>query len=360
MATAASGFCKSLFRCLCCCFKSSNANGSGEDERFLRVFPSISQETKLSFNCLNDDDFIHIPREAEIDKFINFHKDASKLSVDDALQAEAYIDELKKLNSKLARGRSFKEGSKPQNNAIYSTSVPTHTNMYPQFDTLDTEAMKPPSRLIIDVQRGRFFWPDELKKLRNPFVRVKIVSIKPNASNRSSTELSLEHDVLESYETLSSTDPINPEWNQTFTHMFDSIDMKSSDKGFRVSLVYYGENSEHVVIGSEQTFFLKELIDQQVKTKEVSFKHGKSLGLIAKVAIRLQFIHDEISVSKKVMQAIDYRLQQLGKLKNQHIDVFKQALQRNVLYASTYNAESKDYTPAGEGSYVFENGITMT
>lgn len=361
--------CKSLAGTLCCCkcFKTKSAHPTQEIGRFERVYPSISQETRLTFYTHNDDQFIHIPHETDIDKIINYHKDATKLSEEDAAQIEAYFIELKQLYAKYSKGSNPLMSQRYEHPGAFSMRLSDEQGATLAIDKANIQWKKAP-HLAIDIQKGRFFWPEELKKLDGPFVRVRMVRIKPSTM-RSSHEISKNAEVLKMYETFPAEDIVNPQWNQAFVHTFnedefmhslsENENLQNEIIGFQVSLLYQKENADQVQIGSEQTFFLRELIDQQMKTKEVAFKHGKSMGLIAKISIRVQFVHDELALKKAVSQSIEYRIGQISAIKKKHPDVFK-LVRRNTMASSMNDRESVRDIGSPDGSYSFETGLNFT
>ena len=349
---------KSLARIFGCCLESQPP--APHEKSFSQVYPSISQDTKLSFTSVNDSSFIHIPFQTEIDKKINYYKDTQRLTEEEAIQIENTILELKQLRAKYSHDRA---------NSTFETSSdlksdPEHTPGSKEPD-LSRFSFGPLHQLqevskacfVLEVQKGRFFWPEEARGLCEPSVQCRVVDL---GADKTPTPDDVQ--AIETYNTTSAHNLLNPLWNQVFKYYLTGK-YGIAELAFKIKLRYKREKStEHVQIGSEQTFYFKELIDQQLRVKEIGFKSERSMGLIAKIGIRVQLITDADSLKKELLQQADYRIQQLNNIKKAHRGSFINRSRKGTLkVAGSYSDNSTvKNSISSDGSFILETNFYMT
>lgn len=313
------------------CLKGQNSQYTSR-ARFSNVYPSISQDSQISITKTNDSHFYLISKQKEIDKIINYYKDVPGLNIEDVKIIDDTVRELDDIKSSLFN--AFDNDANTAN---------TYCNQ--------TETSGSNVRLVMEIQTGKFFWPEDLDGLTSPYVTAKIVKGKQESLKLGNPK---QEKTIEEFCTNSAVNALAPCWNQVFSCKFDSL-LITEKLNLKVGLFYSNiKDKRSVPIGSEQTFYLSEVVDQHVRFKEVVFKSDKSLGLIAKVGMRVQLISCVNTLKQQLANMLEFRISQLEEIKFQHGKSFDES---KALTNSVYDSfDKRPYlSTASNRSTIIEN-----
>jgi hypothetical protein len=243
-----------------------------------------------------------------------------KMSRHTLFDSDIGSDTISTLDSPEATKRHLRERLAPMTSSLTTT-------LYPE-DFQD-------GTLIVDIQKGTFLHPDELRteNLHSPFIKIDVCDQE-------------EKEAIWSYSTLPSKDAVFPDWEEVAEHEFHDV-MQLGDWVVQISL-NYNQGGKIVSIGDSHSFSISGLIDQKVHTKQLDFKDSITKGIIAKVVVRFQFVHDLNDLHKKLIYEVDSRILRLKRLKTaylKHQNLFNQNVHSN--YGSFEG--SNNITSLGDG-----------
>ena len=173
--------------------------------------------------------------------------------------------------------------------------------------------------LLIDVQRGHFLHSMFLKKygLEKPYVVIGIYyteKLKYRPTEPSHTKM-IE---IKKLETQKAEGSIRSEWDEVFEHTFDE-ERKVGLYSFGFTLFYtYKANGRSYKVASEQVFSVGSLLDQNAQVKIIDFKDPELKGVLARLRVRFQFLHDPELLKEKLTTELKTKIERLSKVKDKN------------------------------------------
>ena len=329
------------------CFGLSNNNPRDSSLRKVsHAFPAPLLRCKLIPSDKHDGKFYYINDEVEVDKTIAQLDEAANIDESQAETLELTLSNLRELRNKLAiytlydladdfePVREVADEETPSSSLIKSrqtlalTSPESHINKASPtiFDHSDSSGSKfkrereiRQGTLVFEVQKGFFFHPKFLQKhnLGKPYVQTKIYHME-KAKNRTTHEYNSRGTEVATFKTQQAANPLHTEWDELFEYKFMQ-DKKVSSYSFGFTLFYTcNKGNQDFQVGEEQIFSIGSLLDQSMQTKFIDFVDQDLKGLLARLGVRFQFLHDPELVKDRLLVEVKTKIEKLLKIKERH------------------------------------------
>ena len=301
------------------------------------------------------DNFYYIPKEDQIDRAIDYLDEIPNLTEKDNTLLSELLGELWDLRTRYGPCMVTKNGldntidfgnasihvdrtqdvviPKSRNNIAnlkaWTNSrakiakVPTiHTSILDKdFAKVVSPKQNKPS-VMIEIQSAKFLHAEMIKKytLENPYVLIKVYT---RGTSSRYVHIPKEKEELFRVMTSINLEIKNPIWDEYFEHQLD-MDEETKDKKFGlyyvgVSLYYTrADLKEEWQVGEEQMFSLTSLMDQKLREKVIDYKDPVMKGVLARLKIKLQLIHDVVEAKEKIVREIDTRMEKLENIQKKH------------------------------------------
>jgi len=185
------------------------------------------------------------------------------------------------------------------------------------------EKQKP--NLKIEIQSAKFFHEVLLEKhsLSKPYVLIKIY-LKPYVKMDSSAPSTSSQ--IKKFKTSKGSDDMKPSWNEFFGFPLDLPEEKKEKEkklgmySAGISLYYSGvDGKPDWQAGQEQHFSLISLMNQNLQRIAIDFRDQDLKGILAKLQLKLQVIHDPKTIKDHIAQEIEVRLEKLTRIRDKHL-----------------------------------------
>jgi len=185
------------------------------------------------------------------------------------------------------------------------------------------EKQKP--HLKIEVQTAKFFHEVLLEKhdLKSPYVLIKIY-LKPYVKMDSSVPSTSSQ--IKKFKTSKCSDLMKPSWGEFFGFTLDlPEDPKEKEKKLGmysagISMYYTGSDDKpDWQVGQEQHFSLISLTNQKLQKICIDFKDQALKGILAKLQVKMQVIHESKIIKDVLIQEIEVRLEKLMRIRDKHL-----------------------------------------
>jgi len=308
------------------------------------AFPAPLLRCKLIPSEKHDDKFYCINDEEEIDKIIAELDEAIVIDKAQAETLEITLSNLREMRNKLAICTLYDSADEfepirelageetPSSSLMKSKQTILITSpdsikkriSFTMHDTSDSSGGKLKKEvrsgtLMIEVQKGFFFHPKFLQKydLNKPYVQVKIYHTE-KAKNKATHEYNSRGTDIANFKTEQASNPIHTEWDELIEYAFTQ-EKKMSSYSFGFTLFYTcNKGNEDFQVGDEQIFSIGSLLDQSMQTKYIDFLDQDLKGLLARLRVRFQFLHDPEMVKDRLLVEVKTKIEKLLKIKERH------------------------------------------
>jgi len=299
------------------------------------VYPFPCQENVTTPLEKNDEKFFFIKNEQKIDKVINYLDELSMISEQDITLLEKTLAELRTLKleyipssspysllGQIFRGPAHKVNGEQKSDSHKSYSDKnSQGEEHIQAKSPNKNIFSKQSSLMVEIQKASFLHIQliEKHKLKHPYV---VVNIYPGTKGINIPQISSTTREIKTFETLADSSSMRPDWHQLFEYNFDeNEEIQTYSIGF--SLFYISELDDSIFqVGQEQIYAFSGLLDQKVQSKQIDFKGPISKGLIAKLRIRLQLLHNVEKIRARNLREIRTRIEKLTRIKKKYINLF--------------------------------------
>jgi len=290
----------------------------------------------------NSHRFLHIPEKQRIDETIELLESKSDINEKLLNHLQATLTNLRRIRSNIVEATqslSPKKNSRVTDSELNSDTNSTidspgmsktySSGKFMPLTSIQTKIYKDDIRngmLLVEIQKGLFLHPEVIQTngLRHPFINMII--------NQNNSSVKVNDGEDKDFSTFICKDPIKPIWDQIFEHDFHEVLVKSWNINISLNYHQISQPERFVTIGEPQTFSMSALLDQKVHIKQLEFKDNITKGILAKVIVRFQFIHDLKEVYKKLLYEVDSRILRLKRLQTAFLEVLNQ--QNHSCYAS--------------------------
>lgn len=307
------------------------------------AFPAPLLRCRLIPSEKHDEKFYYINDEEELDKIIAQLDEAVLIDKTQAETLELTLANLREMRNKLAICTLYDSadefepirelaGEETPSSSLIKTR-PTITLTSPDSikknnlssflqDTSDSSGGKFKKEirhgtLMIEVQKGFFFHPKFLQKydLGKPYVQVKIYHTE---KARNKGEYNSRGTDVAKFNTQQASNAIHTEWDELIEYAFTQ-EKKMSSYSFGFTLFYTcNKGNEDFQVGEEQIFSIGSLLDQSMQIKYIDFLDQDLKGLLARLRVRFQFLHDPEAVKDRLLVEVKTKIEKLLKIKERH------------------------------------------
>ena len=318
------------------CLDGKNRARSYSYQRMGDVFPFPCHENIIDSSEHNDEKFHFIKNERKIDGIINHLDELPITSENDISLLEKTLSELRALKHLLApstqntldRFLMVSEGTpeEKRSDEYDDTNFDKEENLHGRNSTraqsLGIRELSKQTILLSEIQKATFLHSKLLEKYRlsQPYIVTKVY-FKTNQD-----PLRDIWNEVKQFETPKGVSTMNPEWNHMIECQLEE-NLKAPMYSIGISLFYISARDNTIFqVGEEQTFSFEVLSNQKVQVKQIDFKDPVLKGVLAKLKVRFQLLHNAEEVREKNTRDIKTRIERLIKIRERHANLFPDKL----------------------------------
>ena len=284
------------------------------------LYPNAEELPEMKDLHKNDNLFFYLPELPNIDLQIN-NLDSIVVNEDHIEMGNKIFSRLTQLQGEVKNWNSQIErlGTELETEHLLTKSMPI-SEFIPQLSSSSSVL------LILEIQQGLLVHHDFYKKISVSKTYAIIELFKEDLINKRRI-------ILKRWQTEESEQDIySPKWKQVLLYTFkDKIDFDISHINITYQYDMWKNSFTQQQIGEVQTFKTSSFRDQEIYQKEILFKDPIAKGILAKMIVRFQVIHDIDTLKNKKNNELENRKDKVDIFRKQNYSLDpKNILQSNA------------------------------